>query len=66
MFNVQECDAQFEDIKQIGDDNLNYHERTLYVMRKDGHYDVIYKPKEMKFQIDSYKHENKESRVENS
>ena len=39
---------------------MNYHERTLYVMRKDGHYDVIYKPKDLKFRIDQYRSENKQ------
>ena len=26
------------------EDKLNFHDITLFVLRKDGHYDIVYKP----------------------
>ncbi len=37
-------------------DHLNFHdEKTLYVLRKDGHYDVIYKGNELIPDLDKLK-----------
>lgn len=45
-YNVNEYQSEYEDIKlECNEDNLNYHnvDNTIYVLRKDGHYDIIYK-----------------------
>ena len=41
---VTNCNST-ESIKVIfKNDKLNFHERSIFVLRKDGHYDIIYKP----------------------
>ena len=27
---------------------MNFHDKTIYVIRKDGHYDIIYKPEDVR------------------
>mmetsp|Transcript_29095 Transcript_29095/g.28120 ORF Transcript_29095/g.28120 Transcript_29095/m.28120 type:complete len:154 (+) Transcript_29095:1148-1609(+) len=48
-FNVEECKADLEDISLKAFDNLNLHDYTLYVLRKDGHYDAIYFKEQKQF-----------------
>jgi hypothetical protein len=52
-FDLQECKAEYPDLKLEAEDNLNFHNDTLYVMRKDGHYDIIYNSKCIKFDLKS-------------
>lgn len=42
---VEECKGIYEDIGlKIINDNLNFHnDATLYIIRKDSHYDALYK-----------------------
>ena len=41
---VTNCNST-DSIKVIfTNDKLNFHDRTIFVLRKDGHYDIIYKP----------------------
>lgn len=48
-FKVEECNAGYDDIKLKANDSLNLHDKYLYVMRKDGHYDIIYNTDKLNF-----------------
>ena len=41
---IQDFKSEYDDIKLWIDDSLNLHNETIYVLRKDGHYDIIYRP----------------------
>ena len=55
MFNIQDCKSGHDDLKVHGKDSLNLHDQYLYVIRKDGHYDVIYKRDCVEFEIERLK-----------
>ena len=44
-YSIQEGKAKYDDIGLWINDSLNLHNdpRTIYVLRKTGHYDIIYK-----------------------
>jgi hypothetical protein len=42
-FIVEECRSKLPDLSLYLNDDLNFHEDALYVLRKDGHYDIIYR-----------------------
>jgi hypothetical protein len=43
MVGIQENKSQFDEIGLYINDNLNINdENTIYVLRKDGHYDLLY------------------------
>ena len=35
--------SRYNDIQLRGEDSLNLHDETIYILRKDGHYDYLYK-----------------------
>lgn len=41
--NITESKSHYPDINFWVNDNLNFHNETIYVLRKDGHYDIILK-----------------------
>ncbi len=41
-FAIEECKAEYKDIKYQGKDSLNFHDKYIYVLRKEGHYDLLY------------------------
>lgn len=47
--------ANLKDIRVKGNDNLNLHDKYLYVMRKDGHYDLLYQKNHISFEIQHLK-----------
>lgn len=40
---MNEFNANTEEIKLSIDDGLDMHDQTIYVLRKTGHYDILYK-----------------------
>jgi hypothetical protein len=44
----------------MADDNLNFFDKHIYVIRKDGHYDLIYKRDCIDFDIEHLKESDKE------
>jgi hypothetical protein len=44
----------------MADDNLNFFDKHIYVIRKDGHYDLIYKKECVDFDIENLKESDKE------
>lgn len=40
---INEFKSHYRDIKMEINDKLNLHDNTLYVIRKDGHYDILVK-----------------------
>ena len=60
MINIQECMAKYDDIQLIANDSLNLHKKYLYVLRKDGHYDIIYKTNCVDFNIQQLKDSDQE------
>jgi hypothetical protein len=44
----------------MADDNLNFFDKFIYLIRKDGHYDLIYKRECVAFDIENLKESDKE------
>jgi hypothetical protein len=44
-YNIQEAQCRYKDISLYGNDSLNNNDKDLYVIRIDGHYDLIHKIK---------------------
>jgi len=47
-FYIAECKADMPELSLKYKDSLDLHNRTIYVLRKDNHYDIIYKQSELK------------------
>ena len=41
---INDYKSGYEENKFEQSDHLNFHSQTIYVLRKDGHYDALYKP----------------------
>lgn len=57
---IEEIPSAVEDLKILGDDQLNFHKETIFLFRKEGgHYDLLYEnKKENGFGINNYLHED--------
>lgn len=49
VINIEEINAFTTNLSFKMDDSLNFHDsKTLYVLRNDGHYDLLYKMDSLK------------------
>lgn len=42
IFKCVRCDAEYNDISVYGEDSLNFHNETLFIMRKNNQYFLLY------------------------